>query len=301
MLSSSSILMGRAEPGLNRGTLDLEIETVLTGRFFAHSTGWVSDIAGNKDRFGLPERKSQPAALAQTQQTTKLFMPTAPTAGMSLKEKERALKQVKEWETKALRSTLPDPDAAAAKKAAARVWDDAKKGTLGTKARTQQLWNAAENDEITLSNVGHMHPSEMTELQRMSPEFHEIERHAHITTATDMTYHPMRWLHHQGEPGAIAPRSKSLGAKLQSPARFQQLWNAAANDDIHSGEEGSSYSEGGPGYHPGQWLEAQRDSTEIGGPIPMEGQKRLFRSDADHSRNFGGSYVNDNSIGIKVT
>eukprot|EP00961_Rhodomonas_salina_P179549 2423001-Rhodomonas_salina.1 len=216
-------------------------------RFHAHATGWVQDFAAPRDRFGLPVNGPH-QAMQQTQGTTELLE----TSGMSVAQKASALKQVKDWETKMLRSSFPDPNAAAAKAAGDNVWKDAKQGKLAVaKAPTQELWNAAGNDEITLNNIGHLHPSEMEELRRMSPEYKKMRTSgAHITTATDMHFEPLRWLHEEGEPGAVASRNANAHAKLLSAARFEQLWNAGANDDIHAGESFSPYSSDRTGYHP---------------------------------------------------
>ena len=178
---------------------------------------------------------------------------------------------------------------AAVKKAEASTW--------AKKARTQKLFNAAHNDEITWSNIGHMHPSEMNELRKMSPEFKAIEKKHHITSATDMDYQPLRWMHEQGEPNAVKPHKAALKVK---PARMQELWNAAADDEV--GGSGFNNGDNSKGFSARQWLASQQDDAEMRetAPLPMPGFKRMFREDADHDRNYEGSYVSDNSIGLQV-
>lgn len=256
--------------------------------FAAANNGWVHDwdVAG-------------------TQKLLQTSGKAADVLGMSKAAKARALKQVEEWETKELRRSYPDPAASVKAARAANVWlhqaDKALKGAVPSAkkaARTQQLWNAAHNDEITLSSIGHAHPSEPSRFVRMAPEFNnpKYRRSAHITTATDMDYEPLKWLHEQGEPGSpvVSRHAKAAPVALAAHARTQQLWNAAHNDDIHSGE-GPSKPE--PGYHPRQWLAAQQDRTEMGSRYAHQ---RMFESD-DHSyRNRGGAFESDESLGIKV-
>jgi len=257
-------------------------------KFFAHSTGYVQDYVSQRDGFGLPERKAAPSQL-QAAHTQKLLQ--LPVEGMSESAKAKAYAAVNAWETKELRKSFADPplSQAAVKKAEASTW--------AKKARTQQLFNAAHNDEITSSNIGHMHPSEMNELRRMSPEYKAIEKKHHVTTATDMDYQPLRWMHEQGEPNAAQKRKAALKVK---PARLQELWNAAADDEVGGASFGSDKQD--KAFLPRQWLASQHDDAEMRetAPLPMPGVKRVFREDADHDRNFEGSYVSDNSIGLQV-
>jgi hypothetical protein len=247
-------------------------------KFFAHSTGYVQDYSSARDSFGLPERKAVATQLLQL-----------PAMGpMSAAAKAKALDMVDAWETKELRKTFADPERSqeAVKAAEAATW--AKHATtVKTKARTQKLFNAAANDEITAKSIGHMHPSEMEELRKLAPEYKELEKGHHVTTATKMHFEPLRWMHEQGEPGAVKTRK----AVLKSPARFTQLWNAAADD-----EDGDAI------FNPRQWLASQHDDSEMRemAPLPAPGRKRMFREDADHERNFEGSYVADNHIGLQV-
>jgi hypothetical protein len=176
-----------------------------------------------------------------------------PAAGSKVSEadKAKAFAAVNAWETKELRKSFADPKESqlAVKQAEAKTW--------AKKARTQQLFNAAHNDEITAENIGHMHPSEMTELRRMAPEYKAIEKSHHVTAATDMDYQPLRWLHEQGEPGAVKTRKAALQA-----ARTQMLWNAGADDEV--GGSGSSYEDDDDkGFSPRQWLASQHDDAEM--------------------------------------
>ena len=257
-------------------------------KFFAHSTGYVQDYVSQRDGFGLPARKAAPSQL-QAAHTQKLLQ--LPAEGMSESAKAKAYAAVNAWETKELRKSFADPplSQAAVKKAEASTW--------AKKARTQQLFNAAHNDEITWSNIGHMHPSEMTELRRMSPEYKAIEKKHHVTAATDMDYQPLRWLHQQGEPNAAQKRKAALKVK---PARLQELWNAGADDEV--GGSGLGSEDQDKAFLPRQWLASQHDDAEMRetAPLPMPGFKRVFREDADHERNYEGSYVSDNSIGLQV-
>ncbi len=230
-------------------------------RFFAHSTGYVQDYVSSRDGFGLPAHKAAPVQL-QAQRTQKLLQLPGNGNKMSAAAKAQALAQVKAWETNELRKSFADPKESqeAVKKAEAETWS-------AKKARTQQLFNAAVNDEITVSNIGHMHPSEMMELRRMSPEFKAIEKTHHVTSATDMNYQPLRWMHEQGEPSAVKTRKAGLKA---TPARMQQLWNAGADDEVgggHNGMSDSMSSWGSDGddqkFSPRQWLSSQRDDAEM--------------------------------------
>jgi hypothetical protein len=219
-------------------------------KFFAHSTGYVQDYVSQRDGFGLPSRKAAPVTL-QAQRTQKLL--EIPGAGKKISEadKAKAFAAVNAWETKELRKSFADPKESqmAVKQAEAKTW--------AKKARTQQLFNAAHNDEITSQNIGHMHPSEMDELRKMSPEYKAIEKHHHVTTATKMDYQPLRWLHQQGEPGAV----KSRSVLKEAPARLQQLWNAGADDEVG----GSKFSDDDDdkSFSPRQWLASQHDDAEM--------------------------------------
>jgi hypothetical protein len=101
---------------------------------------------------------------------------------------------------------------------------------------------------------------------------------------------PPRWR----RSGAVAAAAAALGglviAVLVTDSRLAPtaLWNAGANDSAD--------------FQPRQWLVNQRDDAEMREtvPLPLPGDTRMFREDADHQRNFGGSYVNDNSIGLQV-
>ena len=252
-------------------------------RFFAHSTGYVQDYVQRRDGFGLPQRKAATTQLLQM-----------PAAGqMSASAKAKAFAAVNAWETKELRRSFADPKntQSAVKKAEAATWAKHPAQGLGVKkAHTQQLFNAAANDEITAKNIGHMHPSEMSELRRMSPEYKAVEKHHHITSATEMDYQPLRWMHEQDEPGSIKSRKPAL--KQTVPARFTQLWNAAVDDEAADDKI----------FSPRQWLADQTDDAEMKmtSPLPTPGQHRVFREDADHTRNYQGSYVSDPSIGLQV-
>jgi hypothetical protein len=306
-------------------------------KFFAHSTGYVQDYVSKRDGFGLPARKAVPVKLQAPVTQMLLQLPAA--------DKAKALAAVSAWETKELRKSFADPRESqlAVKQAEAKTWSK--------KARTQQLFNAAHNDEITAQNIGHMHPSEMTELRRMAPEYKAIEKTHHVTSATDMNYQPLRWMHEQGEPGAV--KARKAGLKVAS-ARTQMLWNAGADDSV--GGSQSSDDDDDKGFSPRQWLASQHDDAEMRetgvflslflslslesalffsspaimrtsevralgrrvlfgnisdtqlcvctrgctwkyayqtAPQPMPGYKRVFREDADHARNFEGSYVTD--------
>eukprot|EP00960_Hanusia_phi_P066325 766376-Hanusia_phi.AAC.4 len=271
-------------------------------RFFAHSLGWVQDYDDGKDQFGLPKRRGRPAQLSVSPpQMSQILLQKSPAyPQLSAQQKAKALAEVQAWETKELRKSFPDPSAAAAKKAAAQVWHSmhsAKKQlpSTATKSRLQKLWNAAHNDEITLGNIGHLHPSDMSEIARHSPEFKTRRKHAHITSKTHMDYEPLKWMHEQSEPGALNHRKPALAAVKK--ARFQQLWNAAANDDHFTG-----FKDNHGGYHPIQWLSKQKDDAEMHNWVsnPSPSLHRTFRTDADHQRNYEGSYVKDNSIGVEI-
>jgi len=143
-----------------------------------------------------------------------------------------------------------------------------------------------------------MHPSEMTELRKMSPEYKAIEKHHQVTSATNMNYQPLKWMHEQAEPGAV--RTRKSGLKV-APARMQQLWNAGADDEV-GGSEFNGDDDSSKGFSPRHWLASQHDDAEMRetAPLPMPGKARVFREDADHDRNYEGSYVSDNSIGLEV-
>lgn len=121
-------------------------------------------------------------------------------------------------------------------------------------AKTQKLWNAAQNDEITVSNIGHLHPSDIDRNQRRSPEWHAAATHAHITSRKDMSYHPMKWLQEQNEPSAVNKPNKRT-AKLSGV--FTKLWNAAADDTI-GGNPSIDTDPAQIEYHPRAWLVAQK-------------------------------------------
>jgi len=255
-------------------------------KFHTDATGWVQD-------YGL--------SATQKLLATSVGGKKVDVLGMSRAAKARAMEQVQAWETKELRRSYPDPVANVKAANAADVWiskaDKALKAAspLAKKARTQDLWNAAGNDEITLNTIGHAHPSEMDEIRKMAPEYKDPKfvRRAHLTQATDMDYEPLKWMHEQGEPGS----RKAAPTKLQ--ARTQQLWNAAANDDIHSGEGSSAPAH--EGYHPGQWLKSQVDRTEMGSSArERRDHKRLFSESEAGADNAEGAYDDDSSMGIKV-
>ncbi len=232
-------------------------------RFYVHATGWVDDVG--------PNAKS--GALASHGTT-------------SLLSKD-SIKDIDKWETAMLRSSYPDSDAnpkqaALASSREARLARGLKK--MAQLAKTQKLWNAAANDEITVNNVGHVHPSEMTELQRMSPEYHAARTHAHVTSATEMSYHPLRWIQQQRAP-AITPRKPAHTSKLaqastvaKKSARLQQLWNAGADDTV-GGDPNIDRDGGRPmEYHPLKWIAEQRDSAELGSSYaPHERSGRVFQ------------------------
>ena len=251
----------------------------------------IQDFDSQRDGFGLPARKAAPAALA-AQHTQKLLQVPGAGKKMSASAKASAFAAVNAWETKELRKSFADPKQSqeAVKKAEGKTW--------ATKARTQQLFNAAYNDEITLQNVGHMHPSEMTELRKLSPEYKAIEKHHQVTSATNMNYQPLRWMHQQAEPGAVKTHKTALKV---APARFSQLWNAGADDEV-GGSDLSSDDDSHQSFSPRQWLASQHDDAEMRetAPLPTPGDNRVFREDADHSRNYGGAYVTDNSIGLQI-
>lgn len=139
----------------------------------------------------------------------------------------------------------------------------------------------------------------MMELRKMAPEFKEIEKHHHVTSAMNMNYNPLRWLHEQGEPGAIKTRKTAL---KETPARLQQLWNAGSDDEVGSSQFHGDIDGDDKAFMPGQWLASQHDDAEMRetAPLPMPGLHRVFREDADHDRNYEGNYVSDNSIGLQV-
>jgi hypothetical protein len=255
-------------------------------RFYVHATGWVNDIgAGTKQ-----------GALA-SHGTTSLMS-------------KQSIKDIEKWETAMLRTSYPDADAnpkeaALAASHEARLARGLKK--MAQLAQTQKLWNAAGNDEITASNIGHAHPSEMSELQRMSPEDHLASTHAHVTSATQMSYHPLKWMQQQRAPAVksrtartskLAQASNTVSKKA---ARFQQLWNAGADDEVGGNPNLDSHGNPEVAYHPMKWISEQRDPSELGSSYaPREHNGRVFQEHRNHVRNYEGSYVNDNSIGIKV-
>jgi hypothetical protein len=162
----------------------------------------------------------------------------------------------------------------------------------------EDLWNAAKNDEITVQTVGHLHPSEMTELQKLSPEY----RHE-ITSEKEMDYHPMKWMKHQRDPSAIkrptrGSKLKTKKSELAQRGIFEKLWNAAADDEI--GGDPSADEPGHLQFKPRKWLRNQQDEAEMAELHPRHG-KRMFGSVQDHEQNYDGAFVNDNSIGVHVS
>ena len=262
--------------------------------FYSHSTGYVDDVSPMKGGGILKGARTQ------------------------ILVSDAGVRDIDQWETAMLRSSYPDADAnpkeaAEADKREARLAAGLKKFALMASAKqgkTTKLWNAAANDEITTSSIGHMHPSEPAEIARLSPEAKIAAHKAHVTNAKHMSFHPMSWLHHQRAP-AVASHSSTpakMAAAAQGGSRFQSLWNAGANDDV----EGVFAKDDSTGFHPLKWLANQHDRTEMNtlgklsekevgvqvGSVPSPG--RVFSERANHGRNFEGSYVEDNSIGIKV-
>jgi hypothetical protein len=255
-------------------------------RFYVHANGWVNDIG--------PGTKS--GALA-SHGTTSLMS-------------KQSIKDIEKWETAMLRTSYPDSDAnpkqaALAASHEARLARGLKK--MAQLANTQKLWNAGDNDEITSSNIGHVHPSEMSELQRMGPDYHEAATHAHVTTATQMSYHPLKWMQQQRAP-AVKSRtartsklSQTTKTVAHKAARLQQLWNAGDNDEIGGNPHIDEHGNPKLSYHPMKWIAEQRDPSEMGSSYaPRDHDGRVFQEHRNHVRNYEGSYVNDNSIGIKV-
>jgi len=139
---------------------------------------------------------------------------------------------------------------------------------------------------------------------------------------------------------AVSPNilhGSSLVAPVRAQQQLSQLWNAAANDEaggdyfdanpssffnmaretlalppsappaaVSSPAPEPALAElGSPESVTGkqvQWLANQRDSDEMrqGQALPAPGKNRVFREDMDHQRNYEGSYVQDNSIGVRV-
>lgn len=273
-------------------------------RFYSRSTGYVDDVSPMKG-----------GGFLKGQATQTLLS-------------DSSVQNIDKWETAMLRSSYPDADAnpeeaAEAQKREARLTAGLKKFALVASAqqgKTMKLWNAAANDEITTENIGHLHPSEMPELAKLSPEAKIAAHHAHVTNAKHMVFHPMKWMNQQKAP-AVAGRSKGARkgkmAAAVKGARMQSLWNAAANDDTQGVFGGNDDT---TGFHPLKWLANQRDRTEMAalkgasssGKGSSEGLStlsaadesdhsgRVFSERANHGRNYEGSYDNDNSIGIKV-
>lgn len=90
------------------------------------------------------------------------------------------------------------------------------------RAREQQLWNAASNDEVSMANVGHPHAYDFVHQPFHRGKFlqqRKLEReiatgkHHIITNPRDMDniFEPLKWMHEQGEPEAVAPRHGLLG------------------------------------------------------------------------------------------
>jgi hypothetical protein len=173
-------------------------------------------------------------------------------------------------------------------------------GGARTTKLLQNLWNAGSNDEITSNNVGHLHPSEMHEIQKLSPEYSKINE---ITTEKHMDYHPLKWMMSQQDPSAIQrpDRDSKLKAKTSMLAQkglFEKLWNAAADDEI--GGDPSVDEPGHLSFSPRKWLRNQQDEAEMAELHPRNG-KRMFAGVQDHELNSDGAFVNDNSIGVHVS
>jgi hypothetical protein len=173
-------------------------------------------------------------------------------------------------------------------------------GAQTTKLLEQNLWNAGSNDEITSSNVGHLHPSEMHEIQKLSPEYSKINE---VTTERHMNYHPMKWMRSERDPSAVhrPARDSKLNAKTSMLAQkgiFEKLWNAAADDEI--GGDPSADEPGHLSFSPRKWLRNQQDEAEMAELHPHHG-KRIFARVQDHELNSDGAFVNDNSIGVHVS
>ena len=173
-------------------------------------------------------------------------------------------------------------------------------GTAQTTMLAQEdLWNAASNDEITVENEGHLHPSEMNELQKLSPEYSKLP---HISSQKDMDYHPMKWLKSEQESSSPhhvrLSKFKSTGTALSPKGIFEKLWNAAADDEI--GGDPSADEPGHLEYKPRKWLRHQHDEAEMAEMHPRHG-KRIFGGVQDHELNYDGAFVSDNSIGVHVS
>ena len=167
--------------------------------------------------------------------------------------------------------------------------------------RVQSLWNAAENDEIRMNKQGRLERHEITkddaEIMKVDPDYGSNTPHqARVTTAKKAVFHPLRWMRNQVEPKAVHSRAKFARSVIQS-AREQQLWNAADNDKIRTD---SGDSDSPPAI---KWLQNQHDEAETSAlrshPRYAFG-KSIFSRGQDHARNYGGDYVDDNTIGVKV-
>lgn len=90
-----------------------------------------------------------------------------------------------------------------------------------SRARKQQLWNAAVNDEVNFANVGRPHSYDFVHQpfhrgkflqQRKLEKEIATGKHHIITNPRDMDniFEPLKWMHEQGEPAAVAPRQRGL-------------------------------------------------------------------------------------------
>jgi len=169
-------------------------------------------------------------------------------------------------------------------------------------ARVQALWDAADNDEVRMSKQGRLERHEISpedaQLLRVVPDLYSNKPHtARITSATKAVYHPLAWMKNQAEPKAVDSSSNTPLFSVKS-ARTQQLWNAASNDKIQA--DSGEGSDSPPAI---KWLRAQHDEAEMSAlkshPRYAFG-KDIFARGRDRARNFGGDYVDDNSIGVKI-